>query len=267
MSFLGQQEMKRADVMERIKTGCRAAHVFHSLRAPRGLPLIFFYFLCVVVFLDVMANSALQLIGFFLSLTGLAVTMMATVMVEWKRHFQGKSHSIYEGLWMSCSGEHRTTCELHESVLELPFEIQITRALLLLSIFLSAVALLVSTVGMKCTRFMDNKAIKSSVARIGGIIFMISGIMTFGVTSWFVKKIVHKVHESHHLHSFEFGRAVFVSWAAGLLTTAGGAFLTCGRCSRSSASSSISSNHLMPPSRAATTSSQKVQDHNQCQDY
>ena len=55
-------------------------------------------------------------------------------------------------------------------------EVQATRAVMLLSIFLSAVALLVATVGMKCTRFMDGKnESKSTTAMIGGIMFIISG--------------------------------------------------------------------------------------------
>ncbi|KAM9848746.1 claudin-19-like [Aulostomus maculatus] len=198
-----------------------------------------------------MASSGLQLMGFLLSLVGLAATVAATFMVEWKRQSQGKSYRIYEGLWMSCSGNERTTCEFHESLLKLPTEIQATRAVLLLSIFLSTVSLMVSTVGMKCTRFMDGRAkSKSRVAMIGGVLFIVSGLLTITITSWYVKMIVQTFHESHRLQSSEFGKAVFVSGAGGLLTVSGGAFLSCQRCSRSSSSSeSISSNHLIPSTR------------------
>ncbi|XP_061634760.1 claudin-1-like isoform X1 [Phyllopteryx taeniolatus] len=191
-----------------------------------------------------MASSALQLLGFFLSLIGVAATVTATIMVEWKMH--GHSHRIYEGLWMTCSVGHRTTCEVHDSLLKLSNQVQITRGILLLSVFLSVVALMVSTIGMKCTRFMEGRATaKGAVSRIGGIMFMAAGLMTFVITSWYVKKIVADFHHSHHLHSFEFGKAVFVSWAGGFLTTFGGAFLTCQRCSRSSSSRSINSNRLL----------------------
>ncbi|KAK5907231.1 hypothetical protein CesoFtcFv8_005104 [Champsocephalus esox] len=196
-----------------------------------------------------MASSGLQLLGFFLSLVGLAATVGATLMVEWKKQYQGKTHRIFEGLWMSCSGNERTTCEFHQYLLKLPIEVQATRAVMLISVFLSTVALMVSTVGMKCTRFMDGKSeSKSTTAMIGGIMFMIAGILTIIITSWYVKKIVDNYHETKTLQSFEFGNAVFVSWAGGLLTAAGGAFLGCQRCSRSQATSSMSSNnHLLPP--------------------
>lgn len=204
-----------------------------------------------------MASSGMQLLGFFLSLVGLAATVAATFMVQWKKQSQGKSYRIYEGLWMSCSGNERTTCELHQSLLKLPTEVQATRAVMLLSILLSAVALLVSTVGMKCTHFMDGKPdSKSITAMIGGILFIFAGLLTVVITSWYVSKIVHRFHGSHRLESFEFGTAVFVSWAGGLLSMAGGAFLGCRRCFRSESSESISVNHLLP-STSSTSSNPK----------
>lgn len=193
-----------------------------------------------------MASSGMQLLGFLLSLVGLTTTVAATLMVEWKKQYQGKSHRIFEGLWMSCSGNERTTCEFHQYLLKLPSEVQVTRAVLLLSIFLSMVALLVSTVGMKCTHFMDGTPkSKSTTAMVGGIMFMVAGLLTIIITSWYVKMIVQISNASHRLHSYEFGNAVFVSWAGGFLAMVGGAFLSCRRCSRSQGGS-ISSNHLLP---------------------
>lgn len=204
-----------------------------------------------------MASSGMQLLGFFLSLVGLAATVAATFMVQWKKQHQGKSYRIYEGLWMSCSGNERTTCEFHQSVLKLPTEVQATRAVMLLSILFSAVALLVSTVGMKCTHFMDGKPdSKSITAMIGGVLFIIAGLLAVVITSWYVSKIVHKFNGAHRLESFEFGTAVFVSWAGGLLSIAGGAFLCCRRCSRAESSESISVNHLLH-STSSTSSNPK----------
>ncbi|CAJ1060658.1 claudin-19-like [Xyrichtys novacula] len=204
-----------------------------------------------------MASSGLQLLGFFLCMVGLAATVGATLMVEWKKQYQGKTHRIYEGLWMSCSGNERTTCELHQSLLKLPIEVQATRSVMMLSILLSSVALLVSTVGMKCTHFMDDKPdTKSITAMIGGLLFILSGLLTVIITSWYVSNIVHIFKASHRLESYEFGKAVFVSWAGGLLVIAGGAFLSCRRCSRSG-SESISVNHLLPSSSSTSSSNPK----------
>ncbi|XP_003439898.1 claudin-7 [Oreochromis niloticus] len=195
-----------------------------------------------------MAASGLQLLGFFLSLVGVAATAAATVMVDWKKLVQGK-HRSYEGLWMSCGGvQDRATCEIYHSFIKLPDEIQATRIALPLSLFLSALAMLVSTVGMKCTHFMDGASQSKSVtAMIGGIMFMLSGLLTIIITSWFVKVVLQNFYDSPPLIRSEFGNAVFVSWAGGLLTLTGGAFLSCRRCATTS-SMSISSSRLLPTS-------------------
>ncbi|XP_076009133.1 claudin-1 [Genypterus blacodes] len=189
-----------------------------------------------------MPSSGLQLLGFTLSLCGLAAAVAATFMVEWKRYYS-KAHKIYEGMWMTCTGSEKLTCELHESLLKLPVEVQVTRAVMLFSILLSCVALLVSTVGMKCTRFMDGRdKSKNTAAMTGGILFMISGLLILIITSWYVRVIVQTFFGSHHLQRYEFGKAVFVSLGGALLSLAGGAFLSCRRCSGSS--SSMSPTHL-----------------------
>lgn len=194
-----------------------------------------------------MASSGLQIFGFLLALSGLSATIAATFMVEWKKQSQGKTHKIYEGLWLSCSGYERTTCEFHEYILKLSVEIQATRAVMLLSIFLSAVGLLVSTLGMKCTRFLDGKnETKAHTAMTGGIIFIFAGLLSLIITSWYVSRIVHSYKTAHHLYSLEFGKAVFVSWAGSLLNILGGIFLSYRRCSRRT--NALGSNHLLPTS-------------------
>lgn len=194
-----------------------------------------------------MASSGLQIFGFLLSLIGVSATIAATFVVEWGQESQGK-HRIYEGLWMSCSGTtERTTCENHKQLLKLPIHVQATRAVMMVSLFLSAMALIASTLGMKCTRFMD--AMPESKVRatvFGGILFIISGVLTIIITSWYVSRIVEIHNTTHHLQSKEFGHAVFVSWAGGFFTALGGVILCLRKCwgSRGSAES-ISTNQLL----------------------
>ncbi|XP_068174564.1 claudin-7-like [Antennarius striatus] len=196
-----------------------------------------------------MASSGLQLLGFFLALVGLGATVTATVMVEWKKQYQGKTYRVYEGLWMTCSGNERTTCEFHQYLLKLPTEVQATRAVMLLSIFISTVAVLVSTFGMKCTNFLDGRRkSKSTTAVVGGIMFIVAGLLIVIITSWYVRMIIQTVNQSHHLQSFEFGKAVFVSWVGGLLSMAGGGLLSCRTCWRTGPSESLSANHLFTTS-------------------
>lgn len=195
-----------------------------------------------------MASSGIQIFGFLLALFGLSATIAATFMVEWKKESEGK-YKIYEGLWMTCGGSERSTCEFHKSIFKVSVEIQATRSLMLLSIFLSAVGLLVSTLGMKCTRFLDEKKkTKAFTAITGGIILILAGLVSLAITSWYVSQLVYSYKMSHRLHSFEFGKAVFVSWAGGLLNVLGGMFVSYRRCCRRS--EALTSNHLLPTSHS-----------------
>ncbi|XP_047231399.1 claudin-1-like [Girardinichthys multiradiatus] len=194
-----------------------------------------------------MANSGLQICGFLLSLVGVSATIAATFMVEWGKDSQAK-HSVYEGLWMSCSGtSERSTCENYKYLLKLPIEVQATRAVMLVSLFFSAMALIASTVGMKCTRFMEAMPqSKGNATAVGGMLFIISGVLTLIITSWYVSRIVEIHNTAHRLQSREFGHAVFISWAGGFFTALGGVILSLRRCWGSKGSAqSISTNQLL----------------------
>lgn len=57
-----------------------------------------------------------------------------------------------------------------------PVEFQVTRGVMLLGIFFSILAVLVSSMGMKCTHFMDgNPKSKATTAMLGGILFILAG--------------------------------------------------------------------------------------------
>ncbi|CAL8253336.1 unnamed protein product [Merluccius merluccius] len=125
-----------------------------------------------------MASSVVQLFGFLVAVGGLAATIAATCMAEWSTHESGNGrHEFYEGLWGECSvsGSTRMTCDAHDSLMDVPWKVQVTRAMLISSMFLSSLAVLVSIGGMKCTRFMDDRDESKrcmtlcSVRQLGGV--------------------------------------------------------------------------------------------------
>ena len=74
-----------------------------------------------------------------------------------------------------------------------PAEVQATRAVLILSNLLSIMAVLVSTIGMKCTHFMDSKpGSKATAAMIGGIMFMIAGAFSLFIKSNQIKSVLFR---------------------------------------------------------------------------
>ncbi|XP_010225683.1 PREDICTED: claudin-14-like [Tinamus guttatus] len=105
-----------------------------------------------------MANMALQLLGFFLSLLGLLGTLMATLLPHWRRAARAGTTILTavayaRGLWMECvwysTGVYQ--CQGHRSELALPPDLRAARALMVASCALSVLGCALAAVGMDCT--------------------------------------------------------------------------------------------------------------------
>ncbi|XP_010864683.2 claudin-1 [Esox lucius] len=185
-----------------------------------------------------MTSSGVQLFGYALALIGVLGSVVATTMVEWKRHSYTEntitSKEIYLGLWSSCTVDvtRNTMCATYKSIFHQPAEILATRVVMILSIMLSAIGLLLATLGVKCTHCLepDEKA-KSRVAVVGGVFFIIAAVLALSVTSWFANTVVKSFEFSESYipsyDRFEFGNAVLVSWGAAFCSLVGGCLLAC----------------------------------------
>uniref|UniRef100_A0A8C8W4A0 Claudin n=1 Tax=Peromyscus maniculatus bairdii TaxID=230844 RepID=A0A8C8W4A0_PERMB len=131
-----------------------------------------------------MANSGLQLLGYFLALGGWVGIIASTALPQWKQSsYAGDAIitavGLYEGLWMSCASQStgQVQCKLYDSLLALDGRLQAgTRALMVVAVLLGFVAMVLSVVGMKCTRVGDSNPIaKGRVAISGGALFLLAG--------------------------------------------------------------------------------------------
>uniref|UniRef100_A0A8C3WGC1 Claudin n=1 Tax=Catagonus wagneri TaxID=51154 RepID=A0A8C3WGC1_9CETA len=130
-----------------------------------------------------MANSGLQLLGYFLALGGWVGIIASTALPQWKQSsYAGDAIitavGLYEGLWMSCASQStgQVQCKLYDSLLALEGHIQSARALMVVAVLLGFVGMVLSVVGMKCTRVGDSNPIaKSRVAIAGGALFLLAG--------------------------------------------------------------------------------------------
>uniref|UniRef100_A0A3B3RXC7 Claudin n=1 Tax=Paramormyrops kingsleyae TaxID=1676925 RepID=A0A3B3RXC7_9TELE len=144
-----------------------------------------------------MANLGVQLLGFSMAVIGLIGLIASTAMVEWKASsYAGQNivtaQAMYEGLWKTCVSQStgQIQCKVYDSLLQMPAEIQATRALMIASILLSGLGLLVAMVGMKCTTCMaDAPEQKDKVAIAGGVFFIVAGFCALVGTSWYGNKI------------------------------------------------------------------------------
>lgn len=78
-----------------------------------------------------MANSGLQLLGYFLALGGWVGIIASTALPQWKQSsYAGDAIitavGLYEGLWMSCASQStgQVQCKLYDSLLALDGRLQ-----------------------------------------------------------------------------------------------------------------------------------------------
>ncbi|XP_034039876.1 claudin-1 [Thalassophryne amazonica] len=184
-----------------------------------------------------MANVGLQLLGFVLAFLGFIGSVVATVMVEWKASsYAGDNiitaQAMYEGLWKTCAMQStgNIVCQVYNSILQLPAIVVGTRGLMLADILVCFVAIIVATVGMKCTTCLSNEPeLKSKVALAGGILFIIAGLLALVGTCWYGHRIAQDFYNPFTPTNarFEFGSALFIGWGAACTIIIGGAFICC----------------------------------------
>uniref|UniRef100_A0A8C0P7S2 Claudin n=1 Tax=Canis lupus familiaris TaxID=9615 RepID=A0A8C0P7S2_CANLF len=147
-----------------------------------------------------MANSGLQLLGYFLALGGWVGIIASTALPQWKQSsYAGDAIitavGLYEGLWMSCASQStgQVQCKLYDSLLALEGHIQSARALMVVAVLLGFVAMVLSVVGMKCTRVGDsNPTAKGRIAISGGVLFLLAGLCTLTAVSWYATLVTQE---------------------------------------------------------------------------
>ncbi|XP_077021858.1 claudin-7 [Tamandua tetradactyla] len=207
-----------------------------------------------------MANSGLQLLGFSMALLGWVALLACTAIPQWQMSTYAGENIItaqaqYKGLWMACVTQSTglISCKMYESVLSLPAALQATRALMVVSLVLGFLAMLVATMGMKCTRCAgDDKVKKARIAMTGGIIFIVAGLAALIACSWYGHKIITDFYDPFvPVNSkYEFGSAIFIGWAGSALVLLGGALLSCS-CPKSEHKASYHSPRSYPKPNSA----------------
>ncbi|XP_078499118.1 claudin-19 [Lissotriton helveticus] len=184
-----------------------------------------------------MANSGFQLLGYFLALGGWAGIISTAALPQWKQSsYAGDAIitavGLYEGLWMSCASQStgQVQCKVYDSLLSLHAHIQTSRALMVVAVLLGFVGMIISIMGMKCTKVGDNSPItKSRIAISGGVMFLLAGFCTLIAVSWYASQVTSEFFNPNTPVNarYEFGSALFVGWASASLTMLGGSFLCC----------------------------------------
>ncbi|XP_036208221.1 claudin-17 [Myotis myotis] len=186
-----------------------------------------------------MAFYPLQVAGLVLGVLGLAGALATTLLPQWRvSAFVGSNiivfERIWEGLWMTCVRQARTTlqCKLYSSLLALPPVLEAARALMCVAVALALTALLVGICGLRqvqCTG-SDERA-KAYLVGASGALLLLTGLFVLIPVSWTAHIVIRDFHDPavHVGQKRELGAALFLGWASTAVLLAGGALL-CGFC-------------------------------------
>lgn len=183
-----------------------------------------------------MVTLTLQLGGLALSTAGCLGAILSCALPMWKvTAFIGSNIVVaqvfWEGLWMSCVYEStgQMQCKVYDSLLDLPADLQAARALVVVSIATSLLALLVAIFGAECTRCVEDPGTKGRVSAVAGVVFVLAGLALLIPVSWSARTIVSNFYNPLVPDALkrELGMSLYVGWAASALLGSGGALLCC----------------------------------------
>ncbi|XP_071399139.1 claudin-2 [Centroberyx affinis] len=187
-----------------------------------------------------MASAALELMGFFLGLLGMLGTLVATVLPYWRTSAHIGSNIVTavanaKGLWMECVYQSTGAfqCETYNSMLALPSDLQASRALMVISLVLSILAIATAVLGMQCTVCMEGSgSAKTRVAGAGGGLFVAAGFLALIPVSWTTHEVVQTFYQPnlHTSMKFELGECLYIGLTAALISMLGGAMLCVSCC-------------------------------------
>lgn len=214
-----------------------------------------------------MFAACLEFLGMTLCVAGSLLVMVACGLPTWKVNafIDGNivvAQTIWEGLWMSCvvQSTGHMQCKIHDSVLALAQDLQMARALSVISAVLGIVGLTVTVAGAQCTNCIRDETMKRRVVFAGGTVYVISGLFVLVPVCWIANNIIVGFHDPKVSASQkrEIGASLYIGWAAAGLLLSGGTLLC---CSYSKGARSASFPLKLAPTKTFTVSGEFDKNH------
>lgn len=183
-----------------------------------------------------MASFGLELAGVSLSVLGWVLSIISCALPMWRvSAFIGANivtaQVYWEGLWMNCvfQSTGQMQCKVYDSMLALPQDLQAARALTVITIIVGMVALLISVVGAKCTKCIDDDTVKARVMIASGAAFIVAALAQLVPVSWSAHTIIIEFYSPliPTGQKMEIGAALYLGWASAALLLIGGSILCC----------------------------------------
>ncbi|XP_072524407.1 claudin-9 [Salminus brasiliensis] len=188
-----------------------------------------------------MASAGLEILGMILSVAGWLGVMVACCLPMWRvAAYVGQNivitQVVWEGLWMSCvvQSTGQMHCQIYDSMLGLPEDLQAARALTVVSTFVGVVGIALAVAGAKCTNCTSDMANKPRIMLGAGGAFIAAGLLLLVAVCWTANTIIMDFHDPllQETQKREFGNSLYFGWGASCLLILGGAILSCSCPSR-----------------------------------
>lgn len=183
-----------------------------------------------------MPALGLEVTGICLAVLGWVLSIISCALPMWRvSAFIGASivtaQKYWEGLWMSCvfQSTGQMQCKVYDSMLALPQDLQVARALTVVSVIVGLVAILISMMSAKCTNCIEDEATKARVIAISGGAFILAALAELVPVSWSANTIVVEFYSPfiNEGQKMEIGAALYIGWAAAAMLLIGGSILCC----------------------------------------
>ncbi|TKS82834.1 Claudin-like protein ZF-A89 [Collichthys lucidus] len=183
-----------------------------------------------------MVSAGLQILGVFLAFIGFLGDIIICALPMWKvSAFIGNNivtaQVFWEGLWMNCVKQStgQMQCKVYDSMLALPRDLQVARALVVISILVVFMGVLLAVAGGKCTNCIEEEAAKRKVAIVAGVFFIVGGILCLIPVSWSANEVIRNFYNPimSDAQRRELGASLFIGWGSAGLLLIGGALLCC----------------------------------------
>lgn len=190
---------------------------------------------------ETMASAGLEILGMILSVAGWLGAMVACCLPMWRvAAYVGQNivitQVVWEGLWMSCvvQSTGQMHCQIYDSMLALPNDLQAARALVVIAVFIGVVGMTLAIAGAKCTNCTSDVSSKPRIMLGAGVAFGSTGLLLLVAVCWSAYTIVLDFHDPllQETQKREFGNSLYFGWGASCLLILGGAILSCSCPSR-----------------------------------
>ncbi|KAK5615277.1 hypothetical protein CRENBAI_003621 [Crenichthys baileyi] len=177
-------------------------------------------------------KAKLEIVALILGFIGLFGTITITALPTWKvSAFIGANlivmEELWEGLWMNCYRQININmqCKVYDSLLILPVELQVARAMMCVSIALVFFALIVTGCGIQRSYCCGDKQMcKNITLALGGCLYLLSFLTTLIPVCWVGHSIIQRFNDPTSLDAQkrELGQAIFIGWGTcGVLLATG----------------------------------------------